>query len=657
MLGCWAVLLLGRGAVAAVVLDYFHDLPASPYLHLADAGRLYVVVPVVVLSGIGVLLWPGVFLSIALGRAKRWTSLLVSSFGLSYLSIILASSVVKLTLARPFGSTSFLLTLACVTALSWGVPAMLLTRGATIRLPLPDAVCVRRLILSLTLPLGFLITTIPIMFWQDMNPDGAEMFELGRSLTHHVLPLFPRPSGIGSISTGILPMAYPVHWFISIFGPLEVSARLPMLLYLLILFCLLIELIEWRSSRQLGALEEAGLGLGVFTYAVAMSFNASYNPYMSDVGSPAAAETLTVVCMLAAIYYLWREQSIAFLLFAVLAFLCRPTGLLVLVFAALATLVTQKDRRGPWLIRIVAAVGCCLAVALLYNRLVFAPTVPEVASAPPLAGLVQRFRVVRLDDFSRFLWAAFPAGILPFLSLFAFRWQDAYARFVAIIVAMYFAFFYFPAFTALHHFVPAMVLPLVVFWRVWLSRRPLMDRSPRGWAPLAVVLGIGALALWASLPRHFEVNRAVRGVGQRTEFRIGDYESDYRTQLGHLSVLVDLLPTRGRVEDPAREFVASPLTMIYYSARPKLTGEVANYVFQPAIDEAPVMFSKTSEVEGAALYVRDLQEWERDRSRPQRVDFRSKVYEIPVTTLFEFGGVPEGSYAVDLALLVRRIFD
>jgi len=65
------------------VVDYFHQLPAHPYFHPAAGGRLYVIAPLVVFSSLALVLWPGIFATLAAGRTRRWTEMLVCSFGAS----------------------------------------------------------------------------------------------------------------------------------------------------------------------------------------------------------------------------------------------------------------------------------------------------------------------------------------------------------------------------------------------------------------------------------------------------------------------------------------------------------------------------------------------------------------------------------------------
>ena len=191
-----------------------------------------------------------------------------------------------------------------------------------------------------------------------------------------------------------------------------------------------------------------------------------------------------------------------------------------------------------------------------------------------------------------------------------------------------------------------MVLPLVVFWRIYLHQRGWFRRVS---VPALALSGI--LAFWLSLPRHFEINRKVRKIGQKTAFLLGDYDTNFREQLSHARLLFALLPPDWEVEDPSTELVSGYGSVIYYSTRPKPMNTQINYIIQPLDDQEPSGFAKTADDTLAALYVRDFKQWHQDRFRPLRTDYRSPLYDIPRTTLFRHWGAPQGYYSIDLIRL------
>jgi hypothetical protein len=641
-----AIVLSGRGVVAKTTSLYAWELPAHPYLNLAHAGLLYGVMPLVVISSLIVFLLPGIFLVLALGKTARWPELLVWAFGTSLITYVFVTSGVKLLAGRPVEPIAFVAAVTAAGACAWLILAVRVWRGSRLPWPLALRADVRRLLWTIAIPTVVLLTLLPVIFWQDMNDDGVEALEIGRSLTAHILPRFPTPTGFIGISEGMNAMAYPVHWFVALFGPVEASARLPFLLYLPVVFSLLLLLIETRSPGALGFREEALLCLALAIFVVTNSYNASYDPYFADLAAPTAFETMTTLCILATIYYLWKGAGFWFFFFALLSYLCRPTGLLILVLLGASTIMLTAEQRRTWLVRIVAAAALCVFVGVTYEK-VIVPAIGGRVEGYGFISALARFRYLRFDDFSRINYILFPSGIVPVMLLLAIRRQDILARTLTFVILLYFGFFYLQAFVALHHFAPLMVLPLVVFWRMYLHHEALFRRAS---LPIVAIAGIVAFCL--SLPKSFEINRTVRPIGQRIALLVGDYDNNYMEQVRHLELYFDLIPPDWRVKDPEAELVSGYCSLIYYATRPKKPNTSIDYVIQPLADATPPGFTRIADDQDVAIYVRDLEQWHRDRFRPLRTDYRSSLYDIPRSRLFRHWGAPAGDYSVDLLQLV-----
>ena len=642
-----ALAAVGSQVVPKAVYQYYLDLPANPYFVPEHAGLLYVLVPLVVLGGLVMWFLPGIFLALASGKATRWTTLLSQAFGLALIIYFLAISLVKLlTPARP-SPTAFFGAVFASGVLSWILLAVRVHRGVVISWPLADRQQIRRFLWTLIIPLVVLLLMLPVFLWQDTHDDGIEALEVGRSLSTYMLIRFPKPGGVFGLGIGMLPMAFPVHWFITLYGPVEAAARFPLLIYLPVVFCLLVDLVEWRSKRFLGLAEEALIALALGVYTVAMGYNASYDVYFADIAAPTALETMTILCMLAAIYYLWRDQAGWFYFFAVLSYLCRPTGLMVLGLLAVAVLLIMPEQRKRWLLLIASAIGLCLLIAFIYDK-VYLPRIAVTADVGynSLSAL-KRMRYIRLVDFQRLNFGIFPSGILPFFSLLLFPWQDRYARLITLVTIAYYGIFFFQGYAALHHFVPVMIFPVIVFWRMYLNNEIRYRR-----ALLAVTAVAGVVALFLSLPRSFEINRTVRQIGQKISIKIGDYNTNHRAQVEHDTLFFDLIPPDWNVEDASKELISGFNSLIYYGTRPKLAGEEINYIVQDMQDPKPGGFALVAnDNKGAALYIRDLGEWERDRFQTLPTDTRSRLYTIPRSTLFNYyfwREHPEGQLVFDI---------
>lgn len=654
----WVVAYKGSSVVSqAVNLHYLH-LPEHPYFQPGNAGLLYVLTPIVVINSLTLFLLPGIFLVLARGKTHRWTEMIIQAFGTSFIVYVVLISMVKLISPVPPDSSTFIVAVASGGALAWAILAYRVFQGTKLPWPISQRQDIRRLVWTVSIPVVVLLVLFPIIFWQDMHDDGFEALEIGRSLSTYFLPRFPQPTGLTGLGNGMIPMAYPVHWFVTLFGPVEASARLPLLLYLPVLFCLLVELIEWRSPPALGLAEEALLCLALGIYTVTMSYNASYDPYFADIASPTAFDTLSVVCMLATINFLWSGQTVWFFFFALMSYLGRPTGFMVLGLLGLAVALTLPEFRKRWLVMIATAMGSFILIAFVYDN-IYSPWVIGTANLVyRSSGILNRMRYLRLIEFSRICYGLFPSGILPFVSLLFFRWQDRFARVITIVSLSYFVFFFFQAFVALHHFVPVMILPLVVFWRLYLHHQKWFRR-----VSLPAVALTSVVAFWLSLPRSFEINRTVRPIGQKTAILVGDYDTDFRTQVKHAELFFNLIPPDWEVEDPAKELVSGYASIIYYSTRPKPPCTEIHYIVQSIGDPKPTGFTKIAADEEAAIYVKDLKEWEGDRFQELCTDYRSPLYDIPNTTLFFYRGIPEGDILIDLRRVagdtkrfVQRIF-
>jgi hypothetical protein len=256
---------------------------------------------------------------------------------------------------------------------------------------------------------------------------------------------------------------------------------------------------------------------------------------------------------------------------------------------------------------------------------------------------------LQFNDYGRLLFLLVPAGILPPVALFLLRSHDYISRSLTVITLGYFTFFYIVAFVVLHHFLPAMVLPVIVFWRVVL----------RGsWKPFLV--GTAAVAAVAALvtvqPRCYLIDRTMRNIGRVTDYGIGSYYgryAEYREAFDQKNLLDSLFPPWHKVEDPATELIGSPWLLVHYAA--KGSAPDINYVVRRSVEPEPPGFTRIADNGAGAVYVKDTARWQQDRNSPPRTDCRSPVLEIPKETVYRRFGEPAGNYTVDMKWVVRRI--
>jgi hypothetical protein len=156
------------------------------------------------------------------------------------------------------------------------------------------------------------------------------------------------------------------------------------------------------------------------------------------------------------------------------------------------------------------------------------------------------------------------------------------------------------------------------------------------------------------------VDRSMRAVAAQTDYRIGKYEdgfAGYREAFEGRGVLDSLFPTWQTGTDPSHQRIGHAWVQVHY-ARHAGEAEVArttNYLILPAGADAPAGFSMIAADTIAVLYVRDRDLWQRELHSPPRTDFKSRIYDLPRTTLLEVWGAPARAYDVDLRALVDRV--
>jgi len=641
------------GVLRRVAGLYPEALPPHPFF-IPDHGLLlYVATPLVVLGMVGMLLAPGFLMTLVTGGSGRPGLLAATTFGGALILRGVAHSALKLSGVLPLGAGAFVVTEVVLDAVLLGLLALRLRSGRPVALP-SEPEDRRRLWWMVALVVLTAVLLLPALFWQDMTEDGAEALEIGRSMASYVVPRFPTSvSGLMGMGVGMLTMAYPNGWFVSLIGPIEAAARLPLALYLPVLFAVITDLIEHRSPRRLGPMAETAIVLALATYVVAMVFSASYTPYSADAAAPAAFETLTVLCIAATILFAWEGRTWWMLAFALLACFARPTGLLVLGLLAVGTVTLAPAQRRGQLVRLAMAIVLCVVAAMLYERVLVPRKADGLQVGYASGSILDRVRYLTFTDVRRLLFLVVPSGILPALALLFWRRQDPLARQLTLFCVLYFLFFYVQAFVSLHHFVPVMVLPVVVHWRVALAGDA---RWPAGAAVFAA-----AVSLVLSLPRSFPADRPTRELGRAIDVRVGNLNGDWPAYRDALQARIGvrlLFRPEWEVADPARERVGDALGMLYYASGTRTAADTVNYVIQLDGAAAPEGFTAVGIQRGLAMFVRDTARWRHDRETPPNTDFRSALYRIPRSTLYKFIGHSAHAYQVDLARmpLVWRLF-
>jgi hypothetical protein len=480
----------------------------------------------------------------------------------------------------------------------------------------------------------------------DLSSDGVEAYEMARSLRFHVLPRTPGGSGILGMGVGMTTQIFPAAWFEGLFPEADAAPRLPLPLFLPLVFAGVIALAEHGAGRRAGPAALAAAVCTTLAFGAVLGLNASFDPYHSDPASPGAIDVQTAVLLLGLLEAFAGGAAgfPRFVLFAVLGHFARPTAFLVvaLLFVLIPLSVPRGERRGAAL-RLGAVLGMCLAATFLYEK-VYAPAATGEAAGLDSGSVAGRLRYVAFGDWSRFAYLFLPTGVLGGAALAFVRRQDGLGRGVTIVALALFGLFYFPAVYAAHHFVPAMVLPVAAFQRLWLRADP--DRVRR--------LGLVAVALAAAgfaacLPsRMTGPARPYRAVGERILWEAPEVHEDLHGANDAADVLATLLVPCHGDDDPRTTFMGSPLSLVRYARRSPDSLSEVEFVLRRFDAPAPEGFRRLEADRGFALYARRPEQLDRVRTLGGDVEWQSPFFRLDRRRLFRHSMLNAGLYDLDL---------
>ena len=623
--------LLGRSLVAQVAALRF--LASShPYFQPAHAALLYFGMPLVAVSSFIFFLAPGICLVTAFGKTVGLLERILLAFGACLILSVVSEICSKLVPGAPLSADGYVVWWSAAVVAAASVAALRLHRDSAAPLQPLTRPETRRLVSMAVLGFVAVAVLTPKLFWENLNIDGTEAFEFGRSLGSHMLPYWDIQGGVFGFYHNFMLFAYPNHWFIALFGPLEGSVRLAFVFYLLLLFVALVLLIEEGFKRGLRVTEEAALWLGLALYTVLQGYNTTYDPFFADIAEPGATDTLLMVCFLAACYFMWTGRQRWFVVFSVATYLSTVGGSALLVGLAASLLAVRSTRKWGYLKTLAVVGGCCVLFGILhetiYNHLVLRGAKDQFSTR----NMAARLYPPTITAFYRLAAVIFPSGILPAVSIFAITPADPITWSFGLITVLYTGIIYLQSWTALHQFTPAMVLPLVVFWRLYLAA----GTRVRPWLLGGVVCTTG-LALVLSLPRNFEINTSASEFGAATDFRVGDYGAQYQTAVEAAGkTLGFLLPADYRLRYPHQPWGLDDESWVYYAFHKAAPTAPANYIVQRESDAAPKDATLAGQKDGFAVYVRDPPLWQRQRNQKLPQVIQSPLYEPILRHTCEF---------------------
>ena len=608
---------------------------------------LYVTVPLLALSACVTVLVPGLILSVALTRPRNIGEWVMHGFALTLLALAFAVGTAHAVTSGPIPRATFLLAWGAATGLSIAI-FLWRVRSAPISSSIFDGESIRQLTPMMLVPALICAVLTPKFLWENLNGDGAHAFEASRLLVTQPLPFWNPAAGDVANWPGTTSMlfTYPTSWFIQLFGAVEASARLPILLYLICVFAAIAALAQLGRGRALTIIEGLLVWAALFAYTVAVGYSGTYSPYSADLALPGTQDTLVVVCFLGFILAAERQSAFWLSLWGLFTFLTLPNGILLMAMWWVATLLVWRPLPVRLLLTIAAiGIGCVVVSVIL------PPLVTAFGAFPPgkeleTGNLLDRFNHVQLTQLKRFLYLILPCGILPAVALLAWRKQSQLSRTITLVTVAYFAVTYIQAYASLHYYIPAMLLPLAVYWREeWVGA------ARRGALLVATAIGC-VVALWLSWPDSAVPYLAARQVGAAIEDRVGGYEVSSAEQFRASALLNKLILPDWHASVPRQAHGGSALTWNFYAHVQDDTP--TNYVLQRSGDARPSGTTPVATDGEFSLFVRDTVVWRQHRSLRPHSPAGARVYQIPRAVLFKSGS--EGLRIFNVKRILRKLF-
>ncbi|MCY1125277.1 hypothetical protein OU426_00270 [Frigidibacter sp. RF13] len=613
-----------------------------PYFIPSHALSLYLVTPAAALAASFFFLAPGLVLAAGFGREKGAAHWLVAGLAAALVVNTAAVTAAELLLGRGLTGASFVALIGGLNGACIGLLALRMAGGTPLRVSLKGQG--GDLLAAAVLFWVALILMAPKFYWENFSGDGSGSLQFTRNLIHSHWPFWSPEAGVIQQAPGLTSFLFviPDSWFVRLWGEWEFSVRILTLTALALLYPVLTALIRHgRPGAELRPADHLLLMAALGLYAFANIYSGGYHAWFGDSPMPAARETLAMVAFMGYILAFLDNRRALMVTAGVMAHLSIPTGGLWLLLWPIAVWLVGRPRP----IGALRTAALTLAVAAAISVLV--PVVVKLAGLPipgnefSAEAVVQRLRFVAFTDWNRFAFLAVPCGLLPALALLTWRRQDRTARALTLLTLAFFLFFYLQGYRVLlHHFIPAMIPPLVVMWR--------SDLMERAGAQLAVALGLLA-ALWLAWPKDVGLHHHDRDFAAFIATEGPRYASaapaegekfrgfDPKALDTFHELFGRLLPIGYGESEPGERFFGAPLVWWYYSEFPKAEGQTINYVLKPLADATPDDGTLFDSYDGYGLFIRDMALFEAHRTQRLPIDTGASLLATPRPVLFGRG--------------------
>jgi len=606
--------------------------PGNPYFLWLRPGLLYGLMPLCVLSTVVLVMSPGLLGVLLVNRIRTFEDWLLKGFAITLPLVSVSAGLVQTAIGRPVMGPTFV---AVILALTCGVGLGLYRRvalGHAVSAEFFATLSIARVSSVMIIPLVFLIGLTPKFFWEAFNGDGAHGFEAARLLLYQGLPFWPAAAGDVSSFPGIndLIVIYPPSWFLRLFGETESAVRLPLVLCMPLLFAAIVSVVEADNTRRLPKASLALIWGAVVSFQLVMVCSATYNPYSADVAMPAVMDTLVMISYLAAVAAFIRAERRWVWAWTFIALLTSPANLVLLGMTLLGLLGSTRPRPYRTVLTHGAGLAMCLLAMSLITAGLSALGLPSPGGEHSPFALIRRFADVALADVNRIGWVVLPCGIYPIFGLFIWRRSDQMTRALILTTGGIFAMFYLMGSVSLHYFVPAMLIPVVVFWR---QHTESLARGPM----LVCTLGV-CLSLWLSLPATKSIYTASRTIGRQIEILgFTGYETMDPQVFAASERLTELFPTDGHPDVPERAYGESPLPLLFYAMHAPSRSAPKSYGLARSDFPRPRNADEVYRDETVAVFVYDTVRWQKDRTSKPEASRGKNVFAVPRNVLFYRG--------------------
>lgn len=627
-------------------LNTFAD-SANPYFVPGQALYLYIWVPVVTLATCVTLLAPGLLLSLGMSRGSDSFGIwILKGFALSVLVISLMIAGMHAFLGTPVVGFAFALALALLIALSW---AYVYRRNRKARFEwsfldgrLPD------LVLALLVPALTLVLLSPKFYWEDYSGDGAHLFVATLQYLQSGSPFWASnvDAELSSFPTfNAVLQFFASSAFMRLFGETAFAIRAVYLLGAMLLAVSLMECIRFQRSLSASWRVAGAVGAGLLLFAYALAFNATYDPYFSDIALPMGREPLIVVTFLGFALFSWMQRYAWMTAFAALSYLSGPNGLILMGFWTGAVFLVSS-RWWPinaasfrsWPIKETAIklgliAGVVVAIAVLESTLVQL----RLASFGSEFGgdaILQRLRYISIDTWPRFAYWIIPAGILPVFALIFWSWQDRMARALTLTILFYFGFFYVQGFRILpHHFAPIMLLPMIVLWRL----APPFTRLHRDILPGLSVVTCAVAALLIA-PSHINIHRVGSQFSAAIQIEgVSLTPVDADAYIAFDELFDQAFPRKNTDRAPQERYIGASIAWYVQALQPKVDDQAIKYIVRRPGATIGTDETKIAEWEGWTVTSLDFDHYVADRDRSGIPSSINPILYVPRDVVFGRG--------------------